>query len=263
MDGNRAAWDVASRKYVEEASSLDGESLAPVERSLLAPVLATAPRVVHLQSGNGVDCIELLAAGASSAVGVDFSAVAIGAATARSRGLGAAATYVVGAVPEVPLASGSADLVYTGKGAIVWLADLSAWATEVVRLLAPGGVLFVHDAHPAAPLWSRDPDRVSVNDGVSYFGGTRANDTFPASAIRRFGGTGIEAIERQWTLGDIVNAVVGAGLALERLDEHAEPFWRPRDGAAAAAWRGQLPNTFTLLARRPPERSVVVGAARR
>jgi len=223
--------------------------LADVELQVLAPLLAARPRVVHLQSGNGTDCVELLRAGASSAVGVDFSEVGVRAANARARGLASAATYVVGAIPCTPFADESADLVYTGKGALCWLDDLRAWARDVNRLLAPGGALFVYDAHPAAALWTRDPDVTSLVPGRSYFGGTRANDSFPASAIARYSDSDLEAVEQQWTLADIVNAVVSAGLSIVHLGEHAEPFWRPGDEPAAAAWRGDLPNSFTLLAR--------------
>jgi hypothetical protein len=155
-------------------------------------------------------------------------------------------------VPETPLADGVADLLYTGKGALVWLDDLSSWADEVFRLLAPHGRLFVYDAHPAAPLWTTDPDQASVDPRRSYFAGTRVNDTFPASAIRRFSDDAeLEAVESQWTLGDIVTSVARAGLVLEHLGEHAEPFWRPGDRHDAAAWDGRLPNSFTLVARRP------------
>jgi len=44
--------------------------------------------------------------------------------------------------------------------------------------------------------------------------------------------------------------VISAGLDLLHVGEHAEPFWRP-GGIDAAAWRGALPNSFTLLARLP------------
>lgn len=251
MGRNREAWEIASRKYLEEPDSLDEEQLAEVELQLLAPLLASAPRVVHLQSGNGADCVQLLGAGASSAVGIDFSHVAVTAATARARRIGSPARYVTGAVPATPLADGVADLVYTGKGALMWLADLGAWAREVVRLLAPGGALHVYDAHPAAALWTRDPDVASLNAGQSYFGGDRTNDTFPASAIRRFGGDDVRAVERQWTLADIVMSVIASGLTLEHLGEYGEPFWRPRTSPAAAAWAGHLPNSFSLVGRKP------------
>jgi hypothetical protein len=141
--------------------------------------------------------------------------------------------------------------VYTGKGAVVWLADLASWGREIARLLAPRGQLFVYDAHPAAPLWTLDADVAGIAPDRSYFGGTRVNDTFPASAIARFGTDSTpDAVEWQWTLADIVNSLVVAGLLIEHLGEHPEPFWRPVGGTDAAAWKGRLPNAFTLLARR-------------
>lgn len=247
-DANREAWDIANRKYVDDVGCLDDERLADVELRLLSPLLATAPRVIHLQSGNGVDAVQLLEAGARSAIGVDFSVFAVGAATARAERLNSAARYVVGAVPEAPLAPASADLVYTGKGAVMWLSDLHAWAREIVRVLAPGGSLFVYDAHPAAPLWTRDVDVAGLDPRRSYFGRTRANDTFPASAIARFGASAVEAIEWQWTLADIVNSVLAAGMTLVHLGEYPEPFWRPQGSPTAVAWNGRLPNSFTLIA---------------
>jgi hypothetical protein len=134
----------------------------------------------------------------------------------------------------------------------MWLDDLDRWAAEVARLLRAGGHLFLFDAHPAAPLWSLDTDAPRVRPDRSYFGGTRVNDTFPASAIERFAAAGAEVVatEWQWTLGDVVNAVVGAGLVVVALDEHPEPFWRPAGGTDAAAWDGSLPNSFTLVAGR-------------
>jgi hypothetical protein len=71
------------------------------------------------------------------------------------------------------------------------------------------------------------------------FGRSHVNDTFPARG----------AVEWQWTLGEVVTAVVSAGMEIERLSEYPEPFWRP-GGVSAAAWNGRLPNSFALLARR-------------
>ncbi len=65
------------------------------------------------------------------------------------------------------------------------------------------------------------------------------NDTYPS----------LDALEWQWTLGEIINAVISAGLEVLHVSEHAEPFWKP-ESLEAAAWRGQLPNSFMLLARR-------------
>jgi SAM-dependent methyltransferase len=163
---NRTAWETASVKYLREFADLlaqadSGSSLLDVERELLSDVLRRSPDVVHLQSGHGLDDVALVRAGAKSVVGVDYSSVAAGAAQRRADELGVPCRYVVAALPGAPLASASADLVYTGKGALIWMPDLTAWARDAVRLLRPSGQLFVYEGHPAVPLWTRTPSPCS------------------------------------------------------------------------------------------------------
>jgi SAM-dependent methyltransferase len=141
---NRQAWESASQKYIREydnflAQAASGSSLNAVERGLLGEILSCAPAVVHLQSGNGTDDAALVQAGAKSVIGIDYSHVAVGAAQCRAGELGLACRYVVGMVPGAPLADRTADLVYTGKGALMWMPDLDGWAREAARLIRPGG----------------------------------------------------------------------------------------------------------------------------
>jgi SAM-dependent methyltransferase len=241
---NRIAWQSASEKHIREyddllAQARTGSSLFECEIDKLRPLLLSSPDVVHLQSGHGLDDIDLVARGARSVVGVDFSEVAASSARRRAAELGVACRYVVAEVPASALCSGCADLVYTGKGALIWMPDLAAWARDAARLLRPSGHLFVHESHPSVPLWTWDEDEPRIRPDRSYFARSHVNDTFPAGG----------AVEWQWTLGEIINAVIGAGLDVLHVAEHAEPFWRP-EGVAAAAWEGQLPNSFTLVAQR-------------
>jgi SAM-dependent methyltransferase len=113
--------------------------------------LRSAPRAVHLQSGHGRDDLALAAAGARWVAGVEFSEVAA-AAQRRAWDPAVACRYVVAVLPGVPLRSRCADLVYTGKGALIWMPDLAACAAEAARLLRPAGHLFIYEAHPAVPL---------------------------------------------------------------------------------------------------------------
>jgi SAM-dependent methyltransferase len=240
---NQIVWNTASRKHDREYADLleqarSGSALLPRELDVLRPVLGSAPEVVHLQSGCGIDDVALVAAGAQRVVGVDFSAVAASSAQRRADDLGVACRYLVAEVPGVPLRDGCADLVYTGKGALIWMRDLTAWAADVARLLRPSGHLFVYEGHPMVPLWAWDEDDARIRPDRSYFARTFVNDTYPA----------LGAVEWQWSLGEIVTAVVAAGLEVIRLSEHPEPFWQPAD-VDAAAWRGRLPNAFMLLAR--------------
>jgi SAM-dependent methyltransferase len=238
------AWKAASQKHVREygdllAQAAAGSSLTGTERDLLRDILRSSPEVVHLQSGHGLDDVALVQAGARAVIGIDYSQVAVRAAQRRADEIGVACRYVAAAVPGVPLADASADLVYTGKGALIWMPDLAAWARDVARLLRPSGHLFVYEAHPAVILWTWDEDQPRIREDRSYFSHSHANDTFPARG----------AVEWQWTLGQIVTAVVAAGMEILQLGEYPEPFWRA-GGVSAAAWGGRLPNSFALLARR-------------
>ncbi|WP_034262686.1 class I SAM-dependent methyltransferase [Actinospica robiniae] len=244
LNGNRSAWEAASEKHVREYQELLARarnecSLFAQELDLLRPILAHSPEVVHLQSGHGLDDIALVDAGARSVVGVDFSQVAATAAQRRADELGAPCRYVVAELPGAPLHDACADLVYTGKGALIWLPDLRAWAADVARLLRPEGHLFVYESHPAVPLWTWDEDEPRIRADRGYFERSHVNDTFPAHG----------AVEYQATLAEVINAVLSADLELQYVAEFAEPFWRP-DGVAAAAWGGRLPNMFALVARR-------------
>lgn len=244
LRGNRHAWEIASEKYVREYSSLSGLAegtypLFPAELALLGPLLATAPHVVHLQSGWALDDVALVRAGAASVVGVDFSVVAAATGRRRACELGLPCHYVTGALPGAPLRAGCADLVYTGKGGLIWMPDIDAWARDIARLLRPGGHFFIFDGHPASALWSWDTDVARIRPDRSYFARGYVNDSFPANG----------AVEYQWTLGRLVTAVVNAGLAIEHLSEHPEPFWKMGD-VEAAAFDGRLPNTYALLARK-------------
>jgi SAM-dependent methyltransferase len=245
VERNRAVWEAASEKHVREYQELleaarTHSSLARCELDILRPLLMSTPDVVHLQSGHGLDDLDLLAAGARHAIGVDFSEVAATAAQRRARELAAACRYVVAEVPGVPLRDQCADLVYTGKGALIWMRDLGVWAADAARLLRPAGHLFIYESHPAVPLWTWDEDETRIRPDRSYFGRRFYNDTFPAQG----------AMEWQWTLGEVINAVIAAGLEVLHVAEYAEPFWRPQDFTTAAAWQGRLPNTFSLLAQR-------------
>ena len=183
--------------------------------------------------------MDIVAAGARRSVGVDFSEVAAAAAQRRVLELAVHCRYVVGQVPAVPLQDQCADLVYTGKGALIWMPDLDAWARTVARLLRPAGHLFSYEAHPMVPLWTWDEDEARIRQDRSYFARSHHNDTYPARG----------ATEWQWTLGQVITAIIAAGLEIRHVTEHPEPFWQPH-GVTAAAWRGQLPNTYSLLARR-------------
>lgn len=242
-EATRRAWDEASskhvREYEEHLAQARTATLLPVENELLSSLI-DGVEVVHPQSGHGLDDHALIRLGARNVLGLDYSPTAVDSAQNRADDLQVPCRYEVSELPETGLPSAIADLIYTGKGALIWLPDLGAWAIEMHRLLRPGGYLFVYEAHPLVPLWAWDADEARVRADRSYFATGHVNDTIP----------GRGATEHQRTLSQMVMTVLGAGFELVHLAEHPDPFWLPGDAERAAAWDGRLPNCFSLLARR-------------
>jgi hypothetical protein len=154
--------------------------------------------------------------------------------------------------PPAELA-GTADLVYTGKGALPWIADLGTWARAVAALLGPGGHLYVFEGHPLNWVWEPERAKLRLRDDSDYFTRTpRVHEDFPDRSLAhtaRPGPGSLRAIERQWTLGQVVSELAATGLTLLRLEEHPEHFWPQFPDVAPDALR-RLPHTFSLLARR-------------
>ncbi|MBC8141971.1 MAG: class I SAM-dependent methyltransferase [Armatimonadetes bacterium] len=259
---NRVAWNEAANQYAREIEAdvaflrAGGKNFCPPEFEYLRDLNAWCDCAIHLQCAGGKDTLSLLNLGAKRVVGVDISDRMIEVARAKSAQLAAPAQWYRADVLETPDAlNGVADLVYTGRGAIGWLMDLEAWARVVARLLKPGGKLYLFDGHPIGWVWDLaaseyrfDPDprygnyfdeKVATAQGwsESYI----AADAVPVTAEQA------KKHERQWTLSAIVNAVIAAGLRVERIGEHPDAFWTQYPHMPDDV-RRRLPNTFSLLA---------------
>ena len=54
---------------------------------------------------------------------------------------------------------------------------------------------------------------------------------------------------RQWTLGQIINPLIDAGLRLERFEEHPDPYWEQFPNMPEEMSR-RVPQTYSLLMRK-------------
>lgn len=258
---NKEAWERAARKYeadIEQDIAFlrnGGVNQLEAERRILGD-LSTVQCAIHLQCSHGLDVLSLLNLGVSQVVGIDISQEMLGQALRKSEALGAPARWIESDVLSVPASlNNAADLVYTGRGALPWVHDLDAWAQVVVRLLKPGGRLFVHEGHPLTWVWDTEANTYQLDpNGRSYFDNRALpNEDFPAAATAQFTPAGEpvpKAWEWQWTLGEVVTAVAKAGLQIEHLEEHAAHFWGQYP-AIAPELASRLPHTYSLLARAP------------
>jgi SAM-dependent methyltransferase len=258
---NKASWEQAAEVYATEHDETlaflgdGGSNLHPIEREILeshrGPLSRWCEVAIHLQCASGKDTLSLWNEGAQRVVGVDIAERHVANARRLSDELGAPADWYRCDVLDTPRElDGTADLVYTGRGAIGWMHDLDAWAAVIARLLRPHGVLSLFDDHPASFLFDPDEEEI-VYSGVRYFDSAGAGHGFSESYISHLGIPADEVLvnhDRLWTLADIYAAVAGAGLEVVALGEHPEQYWN-----AFPAWEpaqvARIPQTFSVIAR--------------
>jgi SAM-dependent methyltransferase len=212
-DDNRRAWDEIHRSRAE---AMAGQLGIPDGIRELLPDL-DGKHVLHLLCATGESTAQLVELGALVSA-VDISSEALEIARKRAPDV----AYVHADVHELPLELRRArfDLVYCGGGVLGWLRDLDAWANGIVTALKPGGVLLFYDDHPVS----------ACLDALGHW----RDDYFEVSGEER---------ERRWQLGQVVDAVSGAGLAVKRLVEFQTLYsWPQRDR--------RVPWDFALVAER-------------
>ncbi|MEV4638773.1 class I SAM-dependent methyltransferase [Actinoplanes sp. NPDC049548] len=268
-DVNRANWDerapahAASAGYNLAAFTRDPHHLSDVvtfDRPLLGDIAGL--RAVHLQCHIGTDTVSLARLGATM-TGLDFSPASLAEARKLSAASGTPVDFVESDLYGAPdvLDAGSFDLVYTGIGALGWLPDIRRWAQVVATLLRPGGRLFIREGHPV--LWSLQDEREDDLLVLEYPYFEHAEPT-----VWDDGGTYVDTdhtfehtTTHEWNhgLGEIVTALLEAGMTITGLVEHDSVPWEALPGRMTLLPGGEwqvterprrLPHTYTLQAVR-------------
>lgn len=265
---NRAHWDelvplhIGPRGYDLADVRAGHGMLNAIEEAELGSV--AGQRILHLQCHFGRDTLILAQRGAT-VVGLDFSTPAIDAARGLAAELGLAdrARFVQAdlySAREAIAEHASFDRVFVTWGAINWLPDIFGWAQIVAYFLKPGGALYLAEAHPAARVLDDEAAQPDGRPGffAPYFAREGAawqevHDYIDETATLR------NATTHEWThpLGDIVTALITAGLRLDWLHEHDAITWHMfkqlvDDGTGLWRWPDKpwLPLAFSLQATR-------------
>ncbi|WP_323449999.1 class I SAM-dependent methyltransferase [Streptomyces yaizuensis] len=267
MRATEANWD--ARTPVHLASDFYGlddrdrdpaDWFAPFEWADLGDLAGRS--VLHLQCHLGTETLAFAERGART-TGLDFSAASVAAARELAARRGREVDYVRANVYDAPeaLAGRRFDVVYTGKGALCYLPDLAQWARTVSRLLTDGGRLYIVEFHPLlsalgpSPGPGEGPELLLRHD---YLGGGEVRKDSPHTYTD---GPAVEGptVSYEWPhgLGEVVDAVLGAGLRIERLrecDELPWPRWPSMDRTPHGWWRLpdiRIPLLYALLVSRP------------
>ena len=206
------AYDRWSRQYdLDRNTTRDLDALV-VRR---APLTLAGARVVELGCGTGKNS-EWLASQAREVVALDFSPGMLDVARRRVRA--ANVRFVEHDITRPwPVEHGSADVV-VGDLVLEHVRDLAPVYREAVRVLRPGGQLFLCELHPYRQL----------RGGQAHFVDLASDETVSVSAFRH-------------TVSEYVNGAIAAGLSIRALDE-----WLEDDAS-----RDALPRLLSILFERP------------
>jgi len=261
---NKLNWDERV-KFHTRSAMYDLENFKKGKSSLCEPETTelgdiNGKSLLHLQCHFGEDTLSLARMGPESVVGVDFSTTAIKEARSLSEELGINnVRFIESDIYKVSslLQPQEFDIVFTSTGILCWLPDLDEWAKLIYHFLKPGGFFYISEVHPIVDAFEQN-----VKGEIVI-----ANDYFKKDpSIYEQGGTYADwnaklennkCIEWAHTLGDVINALIKAGLVIEFLHEFPFIPWKPfsllegKDGHYVFPDNmGKLPLTFSVKARK-------------
>jgi SAM-dependent methyltransferase len=214
--------------------------------------------LLHLQCHFGLDTLGWARLGAR-VTGADFSDEAIRAARTLAQETGLAANFVCANIYDLPNElSSEFDIVFTSHGVLNWLPDLSAWARVIAHFLKPGGLFFIAEAHPTAYIFD-DENLADLRVRYPYFH-TNEPGKYEVHGSYADRAADLHGVDYEWThsLGDVINALIAAGLQIVELREYPFAAWQMfpfMEQEAAGWWRlperfPQIPLMFSLKARK-------------
>lgn len=249
LRANRDNWDARAPIHAASQFYRGRDSafwFAPFEWDVLGDVRDRD--VLHLQCHLGTETIEFTKRGAR-ATGLDFSPESLRYARELA---GDTVEYVCADVHDAvtALSNRQFDIVYTGKGALCYLPDLPRWAAVTADLLRPGALLYIVEFHPLlhaldlTPPPGADPEALLLTDDYLGTHGTKARNSPRTYTDGPHLPTATAAFEWRHGLGDVITALLSAGLRITALHESDTLPW-PR-------WPHMRP-TPTGWYRLPPE----------
>jgi len=214
--------------------------------------------LLHLQCHFGMDTMSWVRRGVK-ATGVDFSDKAITLARTLSKETGIKADFIESDVYALPrVLDKKFDIVFTSYGVLCWLPDLSRWAQVIAHFLKPGGFFYIIEGHPFVNVFDNSDSVKALSVRWSYFNNPEWLDGEPSGDYADHDFVGSQGTcEWAHPLGDVVTALIQAGLQMEFLHEFATGFFKAypfMTQSEEGPWHldgDKLPLTFSLKAVKP------------
>jgi len=232
-EANRLSWNEAIQARNRHKGDIvtffrtGGNTLDPEEQALLGDLKGLS--VVHLQCNCGEETLSLAQLGAT-VTGVDISDTAINTARLLSEAAGISATFhrmdVYDWLEQVAQATARFDGVFCSYGSVIWLSDLIRWAKGIAGVLKPGGRFVLLEMHPLLLMfdddwtlkfpYSSEGNVLTFEKGI---GDIVQHSTGHLEDVEAYSNP-CPTYEFAWSMGEVVMALLEAGLTLTALKEY-------------------------------------------
>ncbi len=228
---NNALWDemaiIHKESYTEIDSILKGESIIrKPEKTELGNIRGKT--LLHMQCHIGTDSISLAYEGAI-VTGTDFSEKSIDIARELAAKVSANINFLVSSNDQLTNnISNEFDIVYTSRGILCWNDDLNAWANTIKKMMKPGGFFYMQESHPiSAILNENNPDIIITHPYFHTDKPIEWKDNYDYSRENKK----LHNVSYEWTwsLSDVINSLINAGLSIEFVNEFDYTFYKAYD----------------------------------
>ncbi len=246
---NRRDWD----RYADEYQATHGAFLGDIgfvwgpegtsEKEVGALGDVHSLDVLELGSGAG-QCSRWVCSNGGRAVGLDLSHRQLQHSLRIDDATGVKVPSVQATATALPFAAESFDIVFSSFGALQFVADGERLLEEISRVLRAEGRFAFSVTHPTRWMFPDDPGPEGLVASQSYW------DRTPYVEVDDVTGD-VAYVEHHRTIGDWIDLLTGAGLALTRF---IEPQWPEDHERVWGGWsrtRGLLtPGTAIFVADR-------------
>ncbi len=256
ISANQAAWDEAAPRFKERMHAFLLErfkqqgfsTLQGARLHVIQSLKIKGKAVAQLCCNNGRELLSIKNLGAGTCVGFDISKSLIEQGRELAEAGGIDCELVATDIHHIPdRYDGKFDVVLVTAGSLRWMPNLNSFVGVAMRLLKPGGRLFINEMHPMLDAFAKD-EKGGVKWERPYF------HTDPIVSHQGIAYMGVESFEAQphvWyhhKLSDVVSSVLDHNMELRLLDELRENISGSYDYLVPSGTRP--PFSYVLVARK-------------
>ena len=223
IESNKHAWGQISKNHYHYFKKALQEGTYQLNSHIQTEIGDLSGKsIIHLQCNTGADTILLAKMGAKALVPDNILY-----AQKLSDDLGICnVSFIESDIMELMEKHNEKyDVVFVSEGAIGWLPDLTKWGQTIKHLLKDDGYLYIFDSHPIALMF----DEGKLGEGITeikypYFKKTPDIDN-TIGGYASDTKDGVETYFWMFTVSDILNSLISAGLCIEFFHEFQENYF--------------------------------------